>query len=608
MADYSSFTFFLTLLLFSFTNPTISVQPYDPTPCTTSTVVRSGSTYTCTTTTKTCNTYLIYRPQLNQPLSAIATLFNLNQSQLHQSREIVVPIVCDCPDSTSRAVVEYTNVDSYTARTIACGVYQGLVNPQVVVAQQNVNADNLVKVPVKCACTDTSHEITGTEYLVTYPVMDDDTVDLIAWKFGVTQRSIQEANGLGVKQTIFGGTTLLVPATGVPVLNFEKVVENPNPQDMIPVNGISKSRAGSRKLLPLLALIVFGIISLFGVLSFFVFVKWKYGHRERTLESVTGSEFKRFSPDFLDGMSKLKHILTSFGLDELRLATQDFSESSFIGKSVYKGRITTGSCIAIEDMGSIESAHRVVHILTKINHFNVVKLEGCCFDMNRSFLVFEFAKNGSLRDCLNDPKTRKELTWPKRVKIAFDVAEALHYIHSCTKPTYVHRNINTKNVLITADWRAKITGFKLATPIGHTAGGGDWTKSETVGKTGYLSPEYLDHGWASTKVDVDAYGIVLLELLSAKVAATGRKWSERVGFLADGEVAGDSPGCLEKFKVFMDEDLEGEYDLGDAMCLALLAKCCILLDDHQNRPTMSDVLKALSRILSKKPKGYLGCQ
>ncbi|XP_024972064.1 protein LYK5-like [Cynara cardunculus var. scolymus] len=590
MAD--SFPFFLTLLLFSFIKPMLSVQPYDPTPCITSTDLRHGSTYICTsTTTKTCNTFLVYRPQFNQSLSAIATLFNLNQSQLHQAQEVIVPIICDCPDSSSRAIASYSNLDLYTVRDIACGVYQGMVNPQVV-AQQNANnhePNKVVKVPVKCACTDSSHETTGTKYLVTYPVMDNDTIDMIAWKFGVTQASIQEANGLGPKQTIFGGTTLLVPTTGVPVLNLEKVVNNPSPQDTIPVNGISKRSTGSSLLLPVL--IVLGIISLFGVVSFLVFLKWKYGHRERPLESITGSEFRRFSPDFIDGISKLKHILTSFDLDELRLATQDFSESSFIGKSVYKGRITTGFYVVIEDMGSIESAHRVIHILTKINHFNVVKLEGCCFEMNQSFLVFEFAQNGSLRDCLNDPKTRKKLTWPKRVKIAFDVAEALHYIHSCTKPTYVHRNISTRNVLITMDWRAKITGFNLAVPIIYTASGRDWTE-----KKGYLSPEYLDHGRVSTKVDVYAYGVVLLELLSAKEAATGRKWSEDVGFLADGEVAGDSPGCLEKFKVFMDADLEGEYDLGDAMCLTLLAKCCIL-DDPQNRPTMNDVLKALSKIL-----------
>lgn len=480
---------------------------------------------------------------------------------------------------------------------IACSVYQGMVKPFVLTQQNgNLYETTIVKVPVKCGCVNISHETNGIKYLVTYPVMENDTVDMIALKLGVTQRSIQEVNGLGPQQTIFGGTTLLVPTTDAPVLNLDHVVDGSSPQDTIPINGVLKRSVGSRFSF---FLIIFASISLICVVLFLVFLKRKCRDVEPPPGSITGWEFKPVSPDFLDGMSKLKHSLTSFSFHELQLATQGFSESSSIGKSVYKGRITSNHIVAIEDINSTESAYHVIDLLTTINHLNVVKLEGCCFDMNRSYLVFEFAKNGSLRDCLHDANMRKQFTWEKRVKIAFDLAEGLHYIHYCTKPAYVHRNISSGNVLITADWRAKISGFNLARPIvtvGADGDGEDWEESVIVGKNGYLSPEYLDYGQGSTKVDVYAYGIILLELLSAKEAMIGRKWLDHVEFLPDGEVVGGSLECLEKFKGFMDVDLEGEYGLGDAMCLALLAKCCIQ-DDPQNRPTMNDVLKALSRIL-----------
>ncbi|XP_076889229.1 protein LYK5-like [Bidens hawaiensis] len=389
-------------------------------------------------------------------------------------------------------------------------------------------------------------------YLVSYPLMESDTIDIVARKFGVTAGSIQEANELDPHQTIFGGTTLLVPTMGVPVLNLDHVVNGPSSHEYtIPVNGI-----------------------------------WKWRQQEPQVVSITGQEFKHFSPDFLDGMSKLKQSLTSFSLDELKLATQNFSESLLIGKSVYKGQIIRGLPAAIEDMKSIESANHVINILTTINHFNVVRLEGCCFYMNRCYLVFEFVKNGSLRDCLHDSKTRKQLTWAKRVKITFDIAEGLHYIHYCTKPKYAHYNISSRNILITTDWRAKISGFNLAKPIVYNVvaegDGGD-------------SAKYLECGQDSTKADVYAYGVVLMELLSAKDAVVGRKWLDRVEFLVDVEVVAGSSEFLETFNKFMDEDLGGEYDLGDALCLALLAKCCIH-DDPEIRPTMNDVLKALSRI------------
>ncbi|KAI3807012.1 hypothetical protein L1987_22932 [Smallanthus sonchifolius] len=409
-------------------------------------------------------------------------------------------------------------------------------------------------------------------YLVSYPLMEYDTIDIIGRKFGVTPESIQEANELDPQQTIYEGTTL-VPTTGAPVLHLDHVVNGPSPQDTIPVNEILNRRMGNRFSV---FLIVFATILLLGVVSLQVFLKWKCRKGEPPLVLITGLEFKRFSPDFLNGMSKLKLSLTTFSFDELKLATQDFSESSLIGKSVYKGQITSAFSVAVEDMISLESAYHVINILTTINHFNVVRLEGC-FHMNLSYLVFEFAKKGSLRDCLHDFNMQKQLTWDKRVKIAFDLAEGLHYTHYCTKPAYAHNNISSRNVLITEDWRAKISGFNLARPI----------LSNIVAEG--------EGGQASTYADVYSYGDFLTELLSGKEAAIGRKWLDRVEILADEDVVGGSSECLEKFRMFMDVDLEGEYSLGDALCLALLAKCCIQ-DDPEIRPTMSDVLKVLSRI------------
>ncbi|XP_076885826.1 protein LYK5-like [Bidens hawaiensis] len=548
---------FLLILLFSFIQPLYSGQPYDHTPCNTTAPTLHGSTYTCNSDINTYNTYVIYRPQLNQQLSEIARLFNVNDSELQQTthlqdREVVVPIICDCPDWSSRAL------------------------------NGNLHETTVVKVPIKCACVSTSLVTNGITYLVSYPLMESDTIDIVARKFGVTPESILEANELDPHQTIFGGTTLLVPTTGVPVLNLDYVVDGPSSHEYtIPV--IVNHSMGNRFST---FLIVFATICLCGVILLLVFLKWKYRHQEPQVVAITGLEFKRLSPDFLVGVSKLKQSLTSFSLDEVKLATQNFSESLLIGKSVYKGQMTGGFPVTIEDMKSIESANHVISILTTINHFNVVRLEGCCFHMNRCYLVFEFVKNGSLRECLHDAKTRKQLTWAKRVKLAFDIAEGLHYIHYCTKPTYAHHNISSGNILITTDWRAKISGFNLAKPIVYNVvaegDGGD-------------SAKYLECGKDSTKVDVYAYGAVLLELLSAKEAVVGRKWLDRVEFLADVEVVGGSSECLEKFKMFMDVHLEGEYALGDALCLALLAKCCIH-DDPEIRPTMNDVLKALSRI------------
>ncbi|KAE8736287.1 Cytochrome P450 [Hibiscus syriacus] len=214
-------------------------------------------------------------------------------------------------------------------------------------------------------------------------------------------------------------------------------------------------------------------------------------------------------------------------------------------------------------MNTDETARRVVYILTKINHLNIVKIEGCCYGAD-PYLVFEFAEYGSLRDCLSNACVARQLTWEKRTTIAFDIAVALHCIHYCTKPCYIHGNINRKNVLITKDWRAKITGFTSAKPL--------------------IRRE--EDGEMSFDVDVFGFGVVLIELLSGKQGAVLKEF---VNIFADNGIE-EGSRYLEKLEQFMDPN----YPLADALCLAFLAKACVESDPHR-RPTMDNVIKALSR-------------
>jgi serine/threonine protein kinase len=48
------------------------------------------------------------------------------------------------------------------------------------------------------------------------------------------------------------------------------------------------------------------------------------------------------------------------------------------------------------------------------------------------------------------------LSWAQRVEIALDAARGLEYIHEHIKPTYIHRDIKTANILIDGNVRAKV--------------------------------------------------------------------------------------------------------------------------------------------------------
>ncbi|XP_059638924.1 protein LYK5-like [Cornus florida] len=527
-----------------------------------------------------------------------------NAYNLTHGREIIIPVTCSCSDPFSQAIFVYNACHSESLFSVACGVFEGLVKAQILKnANPHFNGDklngSLIEVPVRCACPEVSDKSNGTNYLVTYPIVELDNTELIARKFGVSEGKIRDANSLEPFASIIPQTTLLIPLKTAPVLNLD--VATPYEDAFSPRTAISLRKivpgANYKNLYVILGGGVFAAtVILILACGGLVFIRRRYHQWSFQPLSARSSQLTDFPHDFLDGMSKLKHSLINFTLEELMIATNDFCEASVIGKAVYRGKIGD-SDLAIEQMNSMEAAHHVIDILTMINHLNVVKLVGFCSE-TRPCLVYEFAENGSLRDCLSNSKKAMQLTWARRIQIAFDLLEGLHYIHYSTKPAYVHRNINSRNVLVTIDWRAKISGFRLAKPIicSEEKCETSWNESVIVGRKDYLAPEYLTYGQASVKVDIYAFGIVLIELLSAKEAITDGKFSkDSISFLAD-EVLEESSGCLQRLKRFMDPNLEGDYPLGDAMCLAILAKACVE-EDPLHRPTMNDVLRALSRIL-----------
>ena len=616
MASVLQFVCLFTLILMI--KPMFSRQSYDNSNCNSEPQV-PGSNYICSPEKDPCKTFIVYRAQPNyQTLSSIASLFNADISKLFSinnmveanssknlmpGHEIIIPITCCCPDRFSEAKFIYNSSHSDSLPTAACTVFEGLVKAQSLMEENpdfggDYPGDLTVTVPVRCACLGKFERDNGVKYLVTYPVIEGDRTDLMALKFGVHEEMILAVNKLHRYAAIFPQTTLLIPTKNVPMVNREidSVYENssPSPQESDPLKKVKNGTKPSNKISHLLlGLGIFTGIVVMVVVSAGSIFFWKRYHRRRFEPlSARASQLSNLSQDFLDGMSKLKQSLMGFSLEELRNATEDFGKAAMIGGAVYQGRIG-GRVMAIKEMETEEAAHHVIEILTRINHVNMVKLEGCCY-APRPYLVFEFVENGSLRDCLSDPKVAMQLTWKKRKQIAFDIAVGLHYIHYCTKPTYVHRNIHSRNVLITRDWRAKISGFRMAKALlsGQEEIETQINEYVVVGKEGHLAPEYLSNGLVSRKMDIYAFGVVLLELVSAKEAITKESF-----FLDSAKLVMEgSSERLEKLKEFMDPFPQGDYQLSDVLCLASLANHCTE-DDPRLRPTINDLLKALSSII-----------
>uniref|UniRef100_A0A2N9GT31 LysM domain-containing protein n=1 Tax=Fagus sylvatica TaxID=28930 RepID=A0A2N9GT31_FAGSY len=98
-------------------------------------------------------------------------------------------------------------------------------------------------------------------------------------------------------------------------------------------------------------------------------------------------------------------------------------------------------------------------------------------------------------------------------------------------------------------------------------------------------------GPACAKVDIFAFGVILLELISAREDLDGNSFKECIKFLG-GESEG---GCFEQLRGFMDPSLKEDYPLAEALCLVVLAKACVE-DDPLHRPSMDDIMKVLAKM------------
>ena len=164
-------------------------------------------------------------------------------------------------------------------------------------------------------------------------------------------------------------------------------------------------------------------------------------------------------------------------------------------KNVFKAEMEDGQVFAVKKLSShgdieteeVKSFKNEIAALTEIRHRNIVKLYGFCSQSRHLFLVYEFMERGSLAKILSNDVGAKELDWKKRIQVIKGVAHALSYMHHDCIPPIIHRDISSKNVLLSSELEARLSDFGTARLLNPNSS--NWTA--VAGTYGYVAPGNL---------------------------------------------------------------------------------------------------------------------
>ncbi|PIA27976.1 hypothetical protein AQUCO_07400078v1 [Aquilegia coerulea] len=301
---------------------------------------------------------------------------------------------------------------------------------------------------------------------------------------------------------------------------------------------------------------------------------------------------------------KIASQLRKFTNSELKSATRNFRPDTMLGEGgfgcVFKGWIEengtaaakpgTGLTVAVKTLNHDGlQGHKEwlaeVNFLGDLLHPNLVKLIGYCIEGDQRMLVYEFMPRGSLENHLF--RRSLPLPWSIRMKIALGAAKGLAFLHEEAERPVIYRDFKSSNILLDAEYNAKLSDFGLA----KDGPEGDKTHVSTrvMGTYGYAAPEYVMTGHLTSRSDVYSFGVVLLEMLTGRRSMDKNRPNGEHNLV---EWARPHLGERRRFYKLIDPRLEGHFSIKGAQKAAQLAHHC-LSRDPKARPLMSEVVEIL---------------
>lgn len=165
----------------------------------------------CTETTRLCTSFLAFKPQPNQTLALIQSMFDVLPRDLTvegNGRDyIFIRKNCSC----ASPIKKYLTNTTYTVRENGGFVYDKVIEAYGGLAflpnsRRRATAGGVVWLQLFCGCS------SGLwNYMMSYVMRDGDSIESLASRFGVSMDSIETANGITNPDNVTIGALYYIP-------------------------------------------------------------------------------------------------------------------------------------------------------------------------------------------------------------------------------------------------------------------------------------------------------------------------------------------------------------------------------------------------------------
>lgn len=349
-------------------------------------------------------------------------------------------------------------------------------------------------------------------------------------------------------------------------------------------------------------------------------------------------------------LASLKDMLSDgaqvFTYRDLIKATDNFSPARKLGGGTFRGKIAGRSVTVVVEKRVSTEVDFVAEMksICNLHHSSLARLIGGCISGDQLYLVYEYIAGANLRQCLRSvivPDFTTLKSWTVRLRVAIDIAKGLEYLHEHASPPFVHKYIKSSSIILDNELHVKIANVGVARIRGETAtdsgallysASGKETKTldanpssrqqqeqqgvhlgrtlersigrsrsiKITGTHGYMAPEYTLTGVVTPKLDVYAFGVVLLEILSGQEAVRMLQKPDEMEMkktvLPDvvAAIFSDSEPRA-RVRAWIDPLLRDSFPLDCACKAALVAKKCVEANPD-DRPPMRNVALSLEQI------------